>query len=135
MVDRLTAPKKRRTTSSRNFRLYAEEPVKGEPEPDDDNIGDFDPTKSMMNIEFVTLDNLHDILQAQIPEHPEIGRVRDVVDNINIRVKAIKSTVQNVSYNLINIFHRILLIHMHHNGSVLNNPEISGAIFILNLTY
>lgn len=97
MVDRLTAPKKRRTTSSRNFRLYAEEPVKGEPEPDDDNIGDYDPTKSMMNIEFVTLDNLHDILQAQIPEHPEIGRVRDVVDNINIRVKAIKSMVQNVS--------------------------------------
>ena len=96
MVDRLTAPKKRRTTSSRNFRLYAEEPVKGEPEPDDENIGDFDPTKPMMSIEYVTLDNLHDILVAEIPEHPEIGRVREAVININFRIKAIKSMVQNL---------------------------------------
>ena len=94
MVDRLTAPKKRRITSSRNFRLYDEEPVKGEPEPDDDEIGEFDPTKPMMNIEYVTLDNLHDILKAEIDDHPEIGRVKDVVDNINFRIKAIKSMVQ-----------------------------------------
>ena len=103
MVDRLTAPKKRRITSSRNFRLYDEEPVKGEPEPEDDTIGEFDPTKPMMNIEYVTLDNLHDILKTEIDDHPEIGRVKDVVENINFRVKAIKSMVQIFGYRLYHI--------------------------------
>ena len=81
---------------SRSFRLYSEEPVKGEPEPDDEDIGDYDPTKAMMNIEFVTLDKLHDILVAEIPNHPEIGRVREVVSEINFRVKAIKSMVKKI---------------------------------------
>ena len=90
---------------SRSFRLYSEEPVKGEPEPDDEDIGDYDPTKAMMNIEFVTLDKLHDILVAEIPNHPEIGRVREVVSEINFRVKAIKSMVQKKSKNFQNFSH------------------------------
>ena len=96
MVDRLTAPKKRRTTTSRNFQLYSEEPVKGEREPEDEEIGDYDPTKSMMNIEFMTLDKLHEILVSEIPDHPNIGRVREVVSEINFRVKAIKGMVQKI---------------------------------------
>jgi len=56
-----------------------------------------------MNIEYVTLDNLHDILKAEIDDHPEIGRVKDVVENINFRVKAIKSMVQIFGYRLYHI--------------------------------
>ena len=58
-----------------------------------------------MNIEFVTLDKLHDILVAEIPNHPEIGRVREVVSEINFRVKAIKSMVQTISTFFENFSH------------------------------